>query len=607
LNVQPIRCALLVCAMMVIPTRFGALAMRSDGQATQAPSPATCAALLKLAPDALPNPTTAIVSARLNAATAAAGNTPALPEHCEVFGRMNERIGFNSQHYAINFHMRLPTAWNGRFFFQGGGGTNGAVGNALGGLQGQQPTNALTLGYAVVSQDSGHDNVINNDPMLNGPQTFAFDPQARIDFGYNSYDQVTQASKALIRAYYGKPPEKSYYVGCSEGGREGAMMTQRFPTYYDGVLAAAPGVRIPDTVARAAWDVQAAAEVAKEAGLVDRFGQPFLNKTFTDEDLALVAKTVLSACDALDGVADGIVSAFARCTKDLVEPKLGAMTCAPPRTPKATLTKSGTSENPSGQVNKPEGCLSAQQINALKKMHAGPRDSTGKPLSVDWPWDAGIGGRAGTSYFQGWRNWKLGAFDATENSAIHTTLVASAVAAFSTPPIPRSTYGPDLISFLLAYRFDTDPSKISSTGGIYTEATDSYMSAIGSDLVPFKNRGGKLLVVHGVSDPIFSVNDSIAWWTRVNAAHNGQAASFFRLFAVPGMAHCTGGPATDQYDAFGALVAWVEKGATPDRIQATARAQSPWPGRTRPLCPHPTQAQYTGSGNIEEAANFVCR
>src|SRR5262249_42609829 len=178
-------------------------------------------------------------SAVRNAARAAQGNAPALPEHCDVLGKMNERSGANGQQYAIKFHLRLPIAWNGKFFFEGGGGSNGNLGNALGNLQGQQRTNALALGYTVVSQDSGHDNQVNNEANRNGTVTFGFDAQARLDFGYNSYDQVTQAAKALIRLYYGRAPERSYYVGCSEGGREAMMMSQRFPSYFDGILACA--------------------------------------------------------------------------------------------------------------------------------------------------------------------------------------------------------------------------------------------------------------------------------------------------------------------------------------------------------------------------------
>ncbi|HWF11776.1 MAG TPA: tannase/feruloyl esterase family alpha/beta hydrolase [Bryobacteraceae bacterium] len=165
--------------------------------------PDKCAGLTGLAGTQLPNPSTRIVSATPRPASPATGtpggrgSLPALPAHCDLRGRMNERTGSNGQHYAINFHMRLPSQWNGKFFFEGGGGSNGNIGEALGNLQGQQTTNALVLGYAVVSQDSGHDNATNNDPKLNGTQTFGFDEQARLDFGYNSYDQVTQAAKAL--------------------------------------------------------------------------------------------------------------------------------------------------------------------------------------------------------------------------------------------------------------------------------------------------------------------------------------------------------------------------------------------------------------------------
>src|SRR5262252_8892826 len=214
-----------------------------------------CSALTATKP--LSNAASVITSATLNAAGAQ-------PEHCEVMGKINERVGVNNQRYAIKFHLRLPTNWNGRFFFEGGGGSNGNLGNAMGGLQGQQRGNALTLGYAVVSQDSGHDNRENNDPERNGTTTFGFDPQARLDFGYNSYDQVAQTAKALIQLYYGRPPRRSYYVGCSEGGREAMMMSQRFPAYFDGILACDPGFNLPSTaVFSHSADAQALAEVAK--------------------------------------------------------------------------------------------------------------------------------------------------------------------------------------------------------------------------------------------------------------------------------------------------------------------------------------------------------
>src|SRR5688572_25142462 len=128
-----------------------------------------------------------------------------------------------------------------------------------------------------------------------------------------------------------------------------------------------------------------------------------------------------------------------------------------------------------------------------------------------------------------------------------------------------------------------------------------------TDLSAFRDRGGKLVIVHGAADPVFSLADTVDWWNALNKVEGGGASNFARVYAVPGMNHCGGGPSTDQFDAFGALVEWVEKGTSPDRIIAKARAATMWPGRTRPLCPYPQRARYSASGSIEEAANFVCR
>ncbi len=521
-----------------------------------------------------------VTSAKMNPASAAARGTPAMPEHCEVLGKLNERAGANGQHYSIQFRLRLPAAWNGGFFFQGGGGSNGTIGNAAGNMQGQQQKTALELGYAVVSQDSGHDNATNNDPNRNGTQTFGFDEQARADFGYNSYDEVTRAAKALIQAYYGRPAARSYYVGCSEGGREAMMMSQRFPNYFDGILACSPGFRLPKAALFGeTWDTQVYAALAKTQGVYDRFGQPLLSKTFSDEDLDLAAQAVLGACDALDGLEDGSIDNFPACTSDAVAPKLAAVTCKGP---------------------KRNACLSTAQVDALKKAVAGAKNSKGEMLYADWAWDRGIGGRLGDNYNQGWRSWKLGAYDAGTNSGINATLGAGSVAAiFTTPPAAVATAGAGLMAFLQGIDFDRDADKVT--------AALSFMKADSTDLAAFKNRGGKIVIVQGVSDPIFSIKDTINWWTDLNRVNNGQASDFARLFAVPGMNHCSGGPATDQFDAFAALVNWVEKNVPPDSIVAKAGNATPWPGRTRPLCSWPKQARYNGSGSIEEAGNFSCR
>ncbi len=458
----------------------------------------------------------------------------------------------------------------------------------MGNLQGQQRTNALALGYAVVSQDSGHDNAVNTDPNRNGGVAFGFDEQARLDFGYHSYDVVTRAAKSLVATYYGKAPERSYFVGCSEGGREGMMMSQRFPDYFDGILACAPGFNLPKAALFGhSWDVQSLSGVAKTAGIYDRFGQPLLNKTFTDEDLDLAAQAILAACDALDGLADGVIDNFTGCTTEVVAPKLAAVTCKGP---------------------KRNNCISAAQVAALQKIYSGATDSKGELLYSNWAWDRGIGGKIGDTYNQGWRMWKMGQYDVPTNSGIIETMGSSAASGlFVTPPVQVATAGAAPVANLMGIDFEKDPAKLEAKSGEYTEAVSAFMKANSTDLSAFKAHGGKLVIVQGVSDPVFSIQDTIRWWNTVNRNNNSTASDFVRLFAVPGMNHCAGGPSTDQFDAFSAMVNWVEKSSPPEQIVATAGAGSPWPGRTRPLCVYPAQSRYKGSGSVEDAANFACR
>lgn len=554
-------------------------------------APERCAALTTAAFPLPIGPTRIVTSAFNSAAAAQPGRQggplrPALPEHCEVVGRINERAGVRGQNYAVAFRLRLPTDWNGRFFFQGGGGTNGSIGDGLGALQGQQPGVALTSGYAVVTQDSGHDNTTNNDPAVAGAQSFGFDPQARSDFGYNSYDQVTRTAKAIVRQFYGRAPEKSYFVGCSEGGREGLMVSQRFPEHFDGILSCDPGLHLPRAAAAQAFDSQMFATVAREQGLVDANGHPFLNKTFTDDDLALVAAAVASACDGLDGLADGMVQQFTACTSAVVAPALARVTCA---------------------AAKADGCLSATQVKALTSIFDGLKSASGDAIYTPWPWDVGIGGKTATGFNNGWRLWKLGAYSASQNSGLNTTLGGGALAAvFSTPPAISPATGGGQAAFVLGFNLENTRRLQSATTAAYREAVEDYMRADRTDLSAFRRHGGRLIVVHGASDPVFSILDTVAWFTEVTRA-NATAASFVRFFAVPGMNHCNGGPSTDRFDAFGALVAWVERGTAPDRIVATAGPNTPWPGRTRPLCPFPAVARYNGNGSIEEAASFSCR
>jgi feruloyl esterase len=199
-------------------------------------------------------------------------------------------------------------------------------------------------------------------------------------------------------------------------------------------------------------------------------------------------------------------------------------------------------------------------------------------------------------------------YNAQANSSINATLGSGAMSAvFTTPPVPVAAGGAAPVEYLLNFNFDKDAPKIFAESGTYAKSAWDFMLASSTDLSGFKARGGKLLITHGVSDPIFSVNDTMSWYSEINKLNEGKAEEWVRFFAVPGMNHCGGGPSTDRFDAFDALVNWVEKKTPPDRIVATAGPMTPWPGRTRPLCPYPQYARYIGKGSIEEASNFVCK
>jgi len=569
------------------PSSFEILSVRLLPQTDDAEDPPrqACVGLKALGPEQLPNPTTEVSLAYLDVGERdEIGGSTGLPGHCRIQGRMNERIGVNDQPYAINFRMRLPTDWNGRLFFAGGGGFNGQLNRAMGNLSygvGPVASNALGLGYAIVTQDGGHDWRINYDPTLNGSATFGFDPQARLDWAYNSLDEVTKAAKAVIEAYYGRPAERSYYWGVSDGGREAMTMAHRFPRHFDGIVAISPAVLRALGGVKDAWETQVFAEVARAGGLFNDLGQPHLNKTFTDEDLALVSDAVKASCDDLDGLADGLIDNFPACTTDRMAPGLGGLTC-------------------SGEKN--AHCLSEVQVRALKAYHDGPTDSLGEPFFAARSWDAGVGGKSTDSYFTGWRFWVIGPYDGT----LYGWDATGPAAVMTTPPDPLPDSGPDAMAYLLNFDFDSDPQKIYATTETYETSVHDLLVSTSTDMQAFRDHGSKLIVIAGVSDPVVPTNDIIKWWEAVDSAQGGTADHFVRLFPVPGMAHW-GGPATDRFDALSAIVEWVEEGIAPERIIASAGEQTAWPNRTRPLCPYPRQPRYQGSGSIEEAGSFQCR
>lgn len=511
--------------------------------------------------------TTVTAASAVPAGTLANAGTP-VGEHCLVQGRMNQRTSsVDGQAYAIGFEMRLPKDWNGRFLYQGNGGTDGVVSPAVGGFSGGGPLrNGLQQGFAVISSDAGHNGAQN--PL------FGLDPQARLDYGYQAVGTLTPMAKALIKAAYGKGPDRSYIGGSSNGGRHAMVAAARYAPEYDGYLAISPGFNLPKAAVAQLYGAQQWARVATDVNN--------LETALPVGERRLVANAVLAKCDALDGVADGLVQDVEAC-RSAFDLTRDVPTCAGAR--------DGT-------------CLTAAQKTSIANVFAGARNSAGTALYARWPYDAGM-------VANDWANWKF------RNSVGAARDPVAVAFIFSSPPENASVLS-NTLDYALTFNFDTQAPRIFASTSVYTQSAMSFMTPPNpTKLGAVRARGGKMIVVHGASDGVFSVDDTTAWYDALGAEFGGATQQFVRFFRVPGMGHSRGGPSTDQFDGLQALVEWVEQGKAPERIVAGARGAgnaggvnadvpSTWaPNRTRPLCPHPTIARYK-AGDPEVAASFAC-
>ena len=490
----------------------------------------------------------------------------AVPAHCLVTGKMFQRTSaVDNNNYAIGFEMRLPLAWNGRFFHQGNGGIDGSVVTATGTSGGGPITGALQQGFAVLSSDAGHAGAL-------GPN-FGIDPQARLDYGYQAVAKLTPMAKSVITAAYSKGPDRSYFGGCSNGGRHAMIAATRYAADYDGIIAGSPGYNLPKAAIASIAGGQLYASVATNP--------TDLSTGFTTAERKLVGAAVLGKCDALDGATDGLVQDVAACQAAF-------------NLDRDVPTCSGARDG---------SCLSAAQKTAIGKIFSGPTTSNGALIYSSFPYDPGVGG-AGIPF------WEFTAPLLLDSGAVGLI--------FKVPPENAATFnGP---AFTLSANLDTLVAQITATNTLYSESAMSFMTPPNpTDMSALKNRGGKIILYHGVADPIFSVNDSEAWYKGLTANNGGDASNFARFFRIPGMGHCSGGPAADQFDALTPLVKWVEQGEAPATIVATARgAGNPggvntdlpatWAAdRTRPLCPYPKVARYNGTGSLEAASSFSCQ
>jgi Tannase and feruloyl esterase len=515
------------------------------------------------------------------------------PPHCMIAASTGSA---SSGPYAsnIDFVIRLPYKWNGNFFFQGGGGTDGFDGDAYGSLQGKQKQSALERGYAVASTDSGHD--LN---LLEGLDTlthFGVDAVLRKDYAYRSVQLVTSAAKAMINKFYapasGKP-DHSFFVGCSNGGRQAMLAATRFAADFDGVLAGAPAMKFTSIVMQGA-------PVAKT----------MQTDPLTKDELNTVSERIVERCDALDGSKDGLVLNTKACDQNI-----SAYTAACGIVPGACLG------------------LWPWRFALLKDNITGPQKN-GIQYYPTLPWDPSFNAAS-------FRSWRV------EQAFVGPTLVAFGAQAIpevaSAPPALQCSSGLYTMDASGVFRNGTqtitpaaceasvsrnfavlqnvDLAQLRAAMGATFSANigpagyfgESGISMLDvptpSNLTSFRDGRGKLIVFSGTADPAVSFRDLTGWYDALKS-RDATAERYATFFPVPGMSHCGGGRSTDEFDLFTPLERWVKDGqsttllGTPGVGGVVAKTRIKSNGdlgelnnitRERPLCPYPQYAAFDGT------------
>lgn len=442
---------------------------------------------------------------------------------------------------AINFEVWLPTEGWNGKFHTSGNGGMAGV------ISYTAMASALERGYAAASTDTGHVR----------PGTGGFDaswalnrPDLIEDFGHRSMHLTAVHGKAITEAFYGNAPSYAYYVGCSKGGQQGMMEAQRYPDDFDGLVVGDP--------AHAWTSFYSSAHLWYALATLDN-----PNSYIPPEKVAILGDAVTSACDSIDGIEDGVLDDPRKCHFD----------------PSALVCTTGQDENT---------CLTTAQVQAIKDIWTGPKNAAGEVL---YP---GLvpGGEASPG---GWSSWVTG----REAYAGTHFLAAEDFMRYMVFDDPEWNFR--------TWDYDRDLP-------IALAKTSDALDADDPDLRPLRDGGGKLLVYHGWSDADISPIGTIDYYEEVmSVVGNGQNRSealdstqeFFRLFMVPGMGHCRGGPGPDRFDALTALERWVEQDVPPEQMVA-AKLEEGEVMRTRPLCPYPQVAQWDGIGSTNDAASFAC-
>mgnify|MGYP003576175435 CR=1 FL=1 len=456
------------------------------------------------------------------------------PQYCRVSGVLSPEVAFD---------VSMPTPWNGRLYMIGNGGHAGDALDNPGRMA--QVRQGLELGFAVAQTNTGH--YSSKEP---GATFVLSNPQKAVDYAHRAVHVTAVTAKELANRYYARPVSKAYWNSCSNGGRQGLLEAQRYPTDFDGIVANAPWVDQTGFTIGAIWNQQAFAQTHVSA-----------------EKLTLVANAAMQKCDAVDGLRDGLIDDPRQCSFEVTR---DVAICA-------------------GGSGGTAACLTPAEAATVQKVYDGPQ-AGGKTIFPGFE----VGSEAVLPQANG---------PATSGwiRLIAPTEAGGAAADFGLaegtmrylvfdPPQPQWDFK--------TFDFGRDPAKLERWGKL-ANATDT-------NLRDFRARGGKLLITYGWADAILQPQMGVDYYEKAVAANGRDGTSFMRLFMIPGMAHCGGGVGPDQYDAVTAIIDWVEKGAAPDSLVAK-KIVNGQVTRSRPLCPYPQVARYRGQGSTDDAANFECK
>ncbi len=406
---------------------------------------------------------------------------------------------------------------------------------------------SINSGYATVGTDTGHQGAATD-------ASWALDNHERlVNYAYLAIHRTTEVAKRIIKAYYGLAPRHSYFYGCSNGGRQALMEVQRYPADFDGVVSCAPALDFTKLVAAFVRNARAV------------FPNPSVLRepTVTPDNLKLLESKVLDACDSQDGVKDGV----------LADPRACAINVA---------------DLPVCPTGQPAAhCFTETQLAAIARIYAPTTDARG----VIYPGQP----FGGEGQAEGWQAWITG---------INAELSASTQ---GQKPSLQFAFGTDVFKYFVFGRPEWDYSTYDLARWRHdTRALATILDADSPDLSAFKARGGKLILAHGWADPALNPLSTIAYYERIEA-RDRRLRAYVRLFMMPGVLHCVGGPGPDSVDWFAPIAEWVERGNAPERLLAQKLGPDGGVLNARPLCPYPLRAVYDGRGATTVATSYTCK